>query len=399
MLQFFSAQTNIVNSKRAIAECLENALQSEPNLDCDLIIIYSAMGHNFKDLLTEARKLSPGARIAGCTCCGVIGKNGPDESMTALAIMAIKGPGDEYSLVSHDRIEGTDPLKATTEMAQELKEKNPAINIIQFLPPMEFWAPYDKTIEGIKSVFGSTIPIFGGVAMDNFKAVSCFDFFDDKVIEQGAVMIGYADPTLKFISMANHGFSVIEGLSLQVTRSASNRIFELNNKPAWPTLTNTLGVPETIPFVEVILIAGFGKEIPPELQEEYGSKYILFVSARNFEDNSFETYVSCPEGMKLSLTKRDENRMFEGVDSMVRKIVNKLNGKIPVAVFHADCALRGRFSLKRILKDEIINMIQAPICQGQNIPWLGLYSAGEFAMLGDQTWFHQISSSLFVLYR
>jgi K+-sensing histidine kinase KdpD len=37
MLQFFSASTNIVNSKRAITECLENALQGEPDLNCDLI--------------------------------------------------------------------------------------------------------------------------------------------------------------------------------------------------------------------------------------------------------------------------------------------------------------------------------------------------------------------------
>lgn len=62
MLQFFSASTSIVNSKRAITECLENALEGQPNLDCDLIIIYSAIGHNFQDLLSEARKLSPNAR-------------------------------------------------------------------------------------------------------------------------------------------------------------------------------------------------------------------------------------------------------------------------------------------------------------------------------------------------
>ena len=63
MLQFFSASTSIVNSKRAITECLEVALEGEPNLDCDLIIIYTAMGHNFQELLSEAQRLSPGARL------------------------------------------------------------------------------------------------------------------------------------------------------------------------------------------------------------------------------------------------------------------------------------------------------------------------------------------------
>lgn len=80
MLQFFSASTQIVNSKRAITECIEVALEGEPNLDCDLIIIYSAMGHNFKEILSETKRLSPGARIIGCTCAGVIGREGPNET-------------------------------------------------------------------------------------------------------------------------------------------------------------------------------------------------------------------------------------------------------------------------------------------------------------------------------
>jgi len=357
------------------------------------------MGHNFKDLLTEARRLSPNARIAGCTCFGIIGKNGPDESMTALAIMAMKGPKSEFALVCRDESIGRDPSEVTAEMARELKNENPNINFLQFLPPMEFCAPYDRTIEGIKSVFGREIPIFGGVAMDNFKGISCYDFFDNQVIEKGAVMVGFADPTLKFISMANHGFDVIEGVPFEVTRYETNRMIELNHKPAWQVFTSTLGVPETISFIDVIPIAGFAKELPIEIQEEYGSKYILFVSGRNFEDNSFETYRSCQKGEKIWLTKRDEKKMFEGVDWMIKKILDKLNGKKPVAVFHADCALRGRFSLNRILKDEIINRIQSPLCKGENIPWLGLYSGGEFAMLGGETWFHQISSSLFVIYR
>ena len=97
MLQFFSASTSIVSSKRAIIECLEVALESELNLDCDLIIIYTAMGHNFEELLSEAKRLSPSARIVGCTCAGVIGREGPNETLKALAIMAIKGAKEEFA--------------------------------------------------------------------------------------------------------------------------------------------------------------------------------------------------------------------------------------------------------------------------------------------------------------
>jgi hypothetical protein len=103
--------------------------------------------------------------------------------------------------------------------------------------------------------------------------------------------------------------------------------------------------------------------------------------------------------MKTWLTKRDEKKMLDGVDWMIQKILDELKNNKPIAVFHADCALRGKLSLNRILKDELINHLQYPVCKGENIPWLGLYSGGEFTMLGGQPWLSQASSSLFVIYR
>ncbi|MCX6253926.1 MAG: FIST C-terminal domain-containing protein [Bacteroidia bacterium] len=399
MLQFFSASTNIVNSKRAITECIENALQGEPDLNCDLIIIYTQMGHNFKDLITEAHKLSPSARIAGCTCAGVIGKSGSDESMTAMAIMAIKGSKNEFVLTNRKTTQGIDQFKVAAEMAQELKDKNPGINGLLFLPSIFEWLPFDQAMNGINSVFTHGVCVFGGVAMDNFKMENCYHFLDDEVIERGALMIGFADPTLRYISKANHGFSILEGMPFVITKSKSGIIYELDGKPAWQLLTETLGVPETIKPVELNAVTLLAKELPHELHEEYGSKYVLNgIGSRN-EDGSINGSWTWHDGMKIWMSKRDEKKIMEGVDIMIKYILEELQDKKPLAVFHADCVLRGKFSLNRILKDELINRLQYPICKGENIPWLGLYSGGEFTMLGGKAWLGQASSALCVIYR
>jgi hypothetical protein len=47
MLQFYSASTRMVNSRRAMAECLEAAL-GEDEQDCDLIVIHASMGHDYQ---------------------------------------------------------------------------------------------------------------------------------------------------------------------------------------------------------------------------------------------------------------------------------------------------------------------------------------------------------------
>ncbi|MCK4466394.1 MAG: FIST C-terminal domain-containing protein, partial [Bacteroidales bacterium] len=109
--------------------------------------------------------------------------------------------------------------------------------------------------------------------------------------------------------------------------------------------------------------------------------------------------VAWQEGTKIWLTERDEKGIFDGVDRIVKQVLNRLDGQKPVAVFHTDCATRGRKSFNQILKEEIINRLQYPICGDDNIPWLGSYGYAEFAMLGGLNRIHQFTSALFVIFR
>jgi hypothetical protein len=395
MLKFYSGSTGAVNSKRAIAECLEIALEGENHLDCDLIIIYSTIGHNFKDLLSEAQKLAPSAQLIGCTGAGVIGIEGPNEAMKALAIMAIKGEKDDFAVASMDSIKSANSFEVSAEIAQDLRNKNPNINMIHFLPA-GFDVAEDRALEGIESVFGPEIPIFGATAGDNMRLLSSFQFMGDKIIEKGAVAVGFADPTLEVITQATHGFNVM-GEPFEVTRSELNRIYELEGQPAWRFLTNRVGIPESTQILEAPPVSLFGMELPEEHQSEYGNSHILYVAFEKFEDSSLLVPVVIPEGTKLWSVARDEDRMFEDLDKMVESLIERCGGRKPYAVFHADCSFRGKMSLDRILKDEIIRRMQYPITQDADLPWLGLYGYGEFARLGSRNRFHMISTSLFII--
>ena len=395
MLEFYSSSTAAINSKRAIAECLENALGDEKGLDCDLIIFYTSIGHNFRDILTEARRLSPNAQIVGCTGAGIIGRDGPNESMKALAIMAIKGEKNEFTVVSKDSITSSTSFEVSAQLAQELKNKNPSINMIHFLPSgLDFIG--DKALEGMESVFGPEIPIFGSTSGDNMKLINNFQFIGDRILERGAIAVGFADPTLEVITQATHGFNVI-GEPFEVTRSELNRIFELEGQPAWRFLTNRLGVPETATLPEGGPAGWVARELPEELNNEYGSTHILFAALSKDLDGSIYTPVVCPEGTKLWNTERDEDRMFKDLDKMVEQLIERCEGRKPYAVFHADCAARGRWSFNRVLKDEIVSRMQYPLIQDEDVPWLGMYGFGEFARLGGRNQFHMFTTSLFVI--
>jgi hypothetical protein len=398
MLQFFSASTSIVNSRRAITECIENALADQPNLDCDLIIIYTAMGHNFKDLLSEAHKLCPNAQVVGCTCGGIIGKEGPDESMKALAIMAIKGPGSEFAVSGLDFLEYSDPYRYGRELAKDLKSRNPNINIILFNPSFKSMSySLDKIIEGIESVFGNNVPIVGGLSFDA-RMISDFQFLGDTLFEKSAIIVGFSDPTLELISQANHGLDVV-GFPLEVTKSDENRVIELDGRNTWEILMDKLGLPFTTSPVETIVISTLAAEFPKKYHEEYGSKYKVAAGIVPDTDGSIFTLLPTPEGTRLWLTRRNEKKIFDDVDWMMARIVERLRGRTPVAVFHADCQARGKHTFDRIMKDEIINHLQYPISKGENIPWLGMYGGGELTPLCGKNMLHIYTSSLYVLVR
>jgi hypothetical protein len=305
MLEFYSSSNAVVNTKRAVAECVENALGSDAS-DCDLIILHTTMGHDCKEMLAEFRRMCPGAEIVGCTGSGVIGTEGSCESMRALAIMAIRRPREEFAAAGMDTIAGIDPYVVGRQIAQELKNRCAGIRMILFFPASLDILPADRAIEGIESVFGPAVPIFGGCAQATVTNFNCLQFMADRIFEGGTVAIGLADPTLEPIMGANHGHKVI-GDPLVVTRAEANRVYEIDGKQAWKALTERAGIPETVEPVsyQTAALWSIARQLPEELHEEYGSSHSLWVGVPLREvDGTLFAWTVCPVGTKLWLTQR-----------------------------------------------------------------------------------------------
>jgi hypothetical protein len=396
MLEFFSGSTSVVNSKRAMAECLEIAL-GENDTDCDLIVVYSAIGHNLSEVLAEAKRLAPSAQVTGCTCAGVIGTEGASESMKALGIMAIRGDRDEFALSWVDAMTGDNSFDAASRLAQDLQKKNDRISMIHLLAP-GIDVSADLAIRGIESVFGEEISVFGATSSDNMKAVKSHQFAGSRVFEHGAVAVGFADPSLEVITCATHGFAVI-GLPMTVTRSRGNRVYELDGKPAWEHFTHSLGLETGALFSETIPLGALAQELPQQQAEMYKNTHILRVITKKEGDGSMYMPVACEQGTLLWLTKRDEDLIFRGLDIMVSDLADRCAGRTPEAVFHADCGARGRSLFNRILKEEIVSRMQHPFRGHHPVPWLGMYGFGEFAKIGRKNCFHNYTTALYVILR
>ncbi|MFN6037651.1 MAG: FIST signal transduction protein [Bacteroidota bacterium] len=394
MLNFYSASARVVNSKRAVTECMEIALGND-YADCELIILHASIGHNFSDLIAQAKEMAPKARIVAASCCGVVGREGVSESMKDLALMAIKGK--EFAVANVDGIYGHNSYEKSLEMARSLKAQQPEINMVYFLASGIDIAN-DRCIRAFEEVFGPEVTIFGATSSDNMKGFISYQAVDDKVYEHGAYAIGFCDLTLSVDTQATHGFVAV-GEPLIVTKSNGHVIEEFNGKPAWEEYKRRLGLSGEVTCGDTIPIGALGEELSPELEKEYGNKHLLRVVTKH-EGNKMHYATECPEGTKLWLTKRDEELIFSEMDRIVGEIVKRNPGKKPVAVFHADCLARGRFLFNRIIKEELVSKMQYPFyTNGECPPWLGMYGFGEFARLGGKNTYHNYTTALYVIYR
>ncbi|MEI8080724.1 MAG: FIST N-terminal domain-containing protein [Actinomycetes bacterium] len=396
MLEFHSASVRMVNSRRAMTECLEAAL-GEGDTDCDLVIVHASMGHDFAALAREAQRLAPRARVVGSSCCGVVGCEGVSESMHDVAIMAIRG-ADELAVASVDGIYGSNSRQQSALLAEELKAANPKINMVLFLASGIDIAD-DECIAGFQDVLGPDVTVFGATSADNMKGIASFQVIDDQVFEHAAWAVGFADPTLEVITQATHGFMAV-GDPMIVTRSEGNRIIELDGRPAWAQYTSRLGVPETATCGDTIPIGALAEALPAELAAEYGNDHILRVVTKRDDDGTMHYATTCPEGTALWLTVRDEDRIFSDMDRMMTQMTERAAGREIVAVFHADCLARGRFLFNRVMKEELVSRMQYPLSKdGRVPPWLGIYGFGEFARLGDANTYHNYTTAIYALVR
>lgn len=395
MLKFFSASTRVINTRHAIAECFQAAM-GDRAAEADLVIIHASMGHRFEILMDEARRLAPGARIVGASCCGVVGREGVSESMKDVAVMMVTGKDFEIGHV--DGIHGSNSEVRTREMAEAVKRRRPEVNMIYLMAPGIDIAN-DGCIRGVESVFGPEVTIFGATSSDNMKGIVSLQSCDDSVHEHSAWMIGFADPTLSVATAASHGFVAV-GEPLVVTKAEGNRIIEFNHRPAWVEYTSRLGLPVESTCGDSIPIGALAEALPSADAEVYGSDHILRVVTSRHSDGSMDYPVTVGVGAELLLTVRDEERIFGDLDRMIAQLVTECGGREVVAVFHADCLARGRHLFNRILKEELVSRMQGPFMQDGELPgWLGMYGFGEFARLNGRNTFHNYTTAIYAIFR
>ncbi len=102
------------------------------------------------------------------------------------------------------------------------------------------------------------------------------------------------------------------------------------------------------------------------------------------------------EGTSIWVARRDYEKLANGVERVAEEIKARLGEEPPKLVFQFDCAGRGKVFLREQQKLQLLETLRGRI--GPDVPWLGFYTYGEIAPVGEHNCFHNYTVVLTAIY-
>jgi hypothetical protein len=384
------------------AEAARFALNNAGIDSCDFILLFATADYDHAKLLKGVRSVAGQAPLSGCSATGVITQLGPagegyytqsglvkGESIVGLMVFSSKKIRFKNYIV-HGLKENSG--KAGEEIGKKIssESENPVLLIIL---PDGLSINSNAFFSGVESNLKKPLLFCGGGASESINGYKTYQFFNDQVFTNSASCI-LISGEVDVETAVSHGCNPI-GLEKIITRAKANKIYEINNEPAWAFFKEYL--PEEVEdfTAEVAGTLCLCEKLPKELATIYDA-YIIHGPASKYPDGSMDVSSEIATGSRIQMGRRDPDKISLNAKKMAERIKSKLGDRKPIAVLHFDCAARGRLCFGAEAKEKGIDVIQNVF--EKDTPWLGLYSYGEIGPIGGKNYFHSFTASLCVLY-
>ncbi len=386
--------SNNRNPKDAARQAAEQALARAGTQEPDFVLLFASVGYSQQVVLDEVRAVT-GAPVCGCSAEGVIAGTDAQESNFCVAVMALKS--DELRVRHGIATElKADPQSAGRSIGQAIAKDMPDNPIALLIFPDGMTMNFDKMAAGIESSLpdGISIPMLGGTASDNLKFERTYQYCDDRVVSDGISWALLHGPT-RVTYGVNHGCIPV-GVEHTVTRSDGNVIYEIDGRPAVEVLRDYMSQVELDDWMKVVMTLSLGLKAPRQFGADYDQFVIrTLVGGLDAESGSVTVADAVDEGSSVWVTRRDYDKMAEGVERTCNDILTDLDGTPPQLVFHFDCVGRGKSFLREQQKRDLLGNLRERL---GDAPWVGFYCYGEISPVCGKNAFHNLTMVLAALY-
>ena len=383
------------NPKVAGQEAAKKALEAAGVEKSDFVFMFASVGYNQQTLLKAVREATDGAPLCGCSGEGIITGGEADESNFSVGVMAISSDQLRFS---HGMVTGLkeDPAEAGRAIAEAIQPEVNSDTLALFLFPDGITLNFDRLLAGLEGQLNldRLLPLVGGTAGDNLAMKRTYQYYNDQVVSDGvawALLSGGA----QIAWAVNHG-CVPVGVEYKVTRSEANVIYEIDGRPALEVLKDYVTEDEIEDWARAVFTFSFGFKVPGHMQDY--DEYVIrgMVGGKDDATGSITIPTEVSEGTSIWLTRRDYEKLAKGVERAAEEIKAQLGQEPARLVFQFDCAARGKAILREQQKLQLLETLRGQI--GPDVPWLGFYTFGEIAPVGERNYFHNYTVVLTAIY-
>lgn len=377
--------------KEAALKALAQGGMAKP----DFVFVFATVGYDQQLLIRSIREATSKAPLSGCSGEGIITQDMLNESNFAVSVMVISSDELRFNHACVKEI-GRQADIAGKSLAVQINSFLTADSIACFLMPdgLTFnFDPFMLAFEvGLKR--DTPLPIFGGLASDNWESKKTYQYHDDEVFSGGiacVLMSGNGDIAWG----VNHGCIPL-GTKRTITRSKGNIIYEIDGTPALEVLQEYMEADVVGQWNKLSLNLCLGFKTPEHIRQGYEEYIIRYMVGKNDEEGSVTIQSEVTDGTDLWIVRRDKELITGGLQAMARQIKEKTGERKPKFVLQFECMGRGKVVFRDSEKIALIRSLQQEI--GADIPWIGFYTYGEIGPVVGYNCFHNFTAVIAAVY-
>ncbi|MFK7907798.1 MAG: FIST signal transduction protein [Chitinophagales bacterium] len=323
--------------------------------------------------------------IIGCTTAGeILNASILENSFTVLLLDIDK----QHFKIFHEAYDDTSTINASKRLGEIAKETFTNPGIIAYSSGITIDG--ESIVTNIKKAVEKEIPLYGGLAADNFRQVATYTFTNEHLEEYGLAAIIIDTDQIEMQGMTFSGWNEL-GRSHTVTKADGNILYEIDGKPALDQFINYFGdlkFQDTGEGEELISVPG---QYPLKIERPDGTILMRSILIYNFKEKALILAGAVKEGDEFKFCPTPD---FEVVDTTIKKYQEFSKKQPNVDALIMNSCVGRKFSFGPMFEDEIEGIYNI-----WKKPMVGYMAYGEIGNTGEKQIceFHNVSCALVTL--
>jgi hypothetical protein len=384
MLNVAVGHSNDPESESAIAEVLAQCAETLAGETPKAGILISAIDFDHALILDRIHKTYPDIQLIGGTSVGEMSSVlGFQEDSVTLMLFA----SDEIEMrAGGGRNLAQDTIAAAQQAVAEASETltQPIKLCLTFADGLG--CDTVALLDGLTTHMGSEVPIYGGLAGDDWQFKTTYQFLGREVLTNAVTVLLFAGNLLVSCGVAT-GQSPI-GKPGIVTQASGSTIYQVDGRPATEFMFAYFGK------TKLTGGATIGSSIAV-IEADESNYYLRASSSQDDEVGSITWFGRVPEQSSIQVTTNSIENLLTASETAVTAALKHYPGTTPIAALIVSCASRLKNLGTRTSEEYELAQIGLPT----DIPIMGFHAFGELSpfQVNQKSHFHNETFTILLL--